>query len=124
MVRLNKPRKQSQTKPKMVRRRTTTIEFRPLTIPIPLPPGLRTGRPPIFKTAADMRKAIVEYFESCWITKLRKTTDLRTNQEVVEEYRVQTIPYTICGLSSHLGMHSRSTLLDYQYNKKSKDPDF
>lgn len=58
------------------------------------------GRPPIFKTAEEMQKAIDLYFESCWIVDEQGT-------------KKQIIPYTITGLANAIGME-RKTLLDYQ----------
>jgi hypothetical protein len=58
------------------------------------------GRPPKFKTASEMQKAIDAYFESCW------GLDRDGN-------KIQLRPYTVTGLANSIGME-RKTLLDYQ----------
>jgi hypothetical protein len=58
------------------------------------------GRPPKFKTASEMQKAIDVYFESCW------GLDRDGN-------KIQLRPYTVTGLANSIGME-RKTLLDYQ----------
>lgn len=58
------------------------------------------GRPPKFKTAVEMQKAIELYFESCWIVDK-------------DGERKQITPYTVTGLANALGME-RKALLEYQ----------
>ena len=62
------------------------------------------GRRPKFETAAEMQKAIDDYFDSCFIKK--ETEDGKV-------YEKQIRPFTITGLAYSLGM-TRRGLLDYE----------
>lgn len=87
------------------------------------PPGVG-GRPPKYKTVAELDKLIDQYFESCWSEKLdmfgnvvfKKVNGKKTDQPVM----VQTIPYTFTGLALAIGT-TRETLLDYEHKDKFSD---
>jgi len=84
------------------------------------PPGVG-GRPPKYKTVAELQKLIDAYFESCWTEKLdmfgnviyKKENGKKSDQPVM----VQTKPYTITGLALAMGT-TRETLLDYEHKDK------
>jgi hypothetical protein len=94
--------------------------------PKPRIPGLKPiGRPPKYKTVAELQALIDEYFESCWEPKMdmfgnviyKKDKRGRKTDDIV---MVQRVPYTITGLAYSIDM-TRETLLRYQENNKFSD---
>lgn len=94
--------------------------------PKPIIPGLKPiGRPPKYKTVAELQALIDEYFESCWEPKMdmfgnviyKKDKRGRKTDEIV---MVQRVPYTITGLAESIGM-TRQMLLEYQLKDKFGD---
>jgi hypothetical protein len=78
------------------------------------------GRPPKYKTAAELQSKIEDYFDSCWIEKITQVTDI--DGKITESnVRYQEKPYTIAGLASYLGFTSRQSLLNYDINIKFLD---
>ena len=73
------------------------------------------GRPPKYKTAKELQKKIDEYFLKCDEGELIEVYS-KKKQEVVKI--MQKTPYTVPGLSDHLGFASRQSFLDYE--KKGK----
>lgn len=71
------------------------------------------GRPPIFKTAEEMQKAIDEYFDWC-DNRVKEIYIEKLNQSVAI---IHPAPYTITGLARRLGMDRRSLL---NYSEKDK----
>lgn len=67
-----------------------------------------TGRPLKFKDKKELEDKIINYFEYCDITVVKKI--LNKNQEIIAEL---SKPYTITGLAEWLGT-SRQTLLNYE----------
>lgn len=70
------------------------------------------GRPLKFKSVKELEDKIVEYFDTCDNTVVKKI--LNKNQEIIAEV---TKPYTITGLAEWLGT-SRQTLINYE-NKET-----
>jgi len=63
--------------------------------------GNNGGRPPVFKSPADLEKKINEYFEYC------------SDSDVI---------ITICGLALYLGFYDRHSLYDYQEKREEFYP--
>ncbi len=75
--------------------------------------GNSVGRPPKYKSVAEMQKKIDEYFEDC------KGHVLRENGEIVYDKNGKPViagvrPLTVTGLALALGFTSRQALLNYQ----------
>jgi hypothetical protein len=78
------------------------------------------GRPPKYKTADEMQKAIDEYFKECEGVKALD----KEGEPIVTKYgylyKVEPKPPTITGLALAIGFNSRQSLLNYE----EKDKDF
>ena len=71
------------------------------------------GRPPTYKTVAEMQEKIDQYFKDCDGTPI---TD-KDGNAVYDKYgnpAMRSTPYTITGLSLALGFTSRHALLGYE----------
>lgn len=82
--------------------------------------GNPVGRPPKFKSAAEIQELIDEYFKSC------KGEPLMVNDEPFFDKNGNPIlinarPPTVTGLALALGFHSRQSLLNYQAKKEFMD---
>ena len=82
--------------------------------------GNTVGRPPKFKTAAEIQALIDEYFEGC------KGEPLMVDGEPFVDKNgfpvmINTRPLTVTGLALALGFHSRQSLLNYQAKKEFMD---
>lgn len=72
------------------------------------------GRPPIYKTPAELQKKIDEYFKNCPDKKILTGFDKNSGQFVTYE---MTTPI-ISGLVSFLGFASRQSFYDYENNEE------
>ena len=82
--------------------------------------GNPVGRPPKFKSAAEIQTLIDAYFESC------KGEPLMVDGEPFLDKNgrpvlINSRPPTVTGLALALGFHSRQTLLNYQARKEFVD---
>jgi hypothetical protein len=84
------------------------------------------GRPPLYKSAVEMQKAIDKYFKDC-DGKPYTLKDSETGEEkpVFDKYGQPIVigqrPYTITGLALALGLNSRQALLNYQDKQEFVD---
>lgn len=79
----------------------------------------KSGRPPMYKTAAEMQKLIDAYFEDCRGKMLTiKDSDTGEDKPVLDKHGqpiwIDVKPPTVTGLALALGFNSRTTLLNYQ----------
>ena len=72
------------------------------------------GRPPKFKSVAEMETLIDSYFEGCKGEVLRDDDDKPVINKWGEVVMVGNRPPTMTGLALALGFADRSSLLDYQ----------
>ena len=82
--------------------------------------GKTAGRPPKFKTAAEIQGLIDKYFEDCKGEPLMVDGQLfldKNGRPVV----INSRPPTVTGLALALGFHSRQSLLNYQAKKEFMD---
>lgn len=82
--------------------------------------GNPVGRPPKFKSAAEIQELIDEYFERC------KGEPLMVDGQPYLDKNglpilINSRPPTITGLALALGFHSRQSLLNYQAKKEFMD---
>ena len=79
------------------------------------------GRPPMYKTAKEMQKAIDAYFKEC----KGKIATLDDGEVARDKYGIPIIiesrPPTITGLALALGFNSRQALLNYQEKDEFND---
>ena len=80
----------------------------------------RIGRPPMYKTVAEMQKKIDAYFAECDGKVLHDSDggivyDKQGNPVVVR------MPYSITGLALALGFNSRQALINYQVKEEFHD---
>lgn len=81
----------------------------------------RPGRPPKFKSVAEMQQKIDDYFEDCEGKPLLDDDDGPMLNKYGEVIYVGRHPPTVTGLALALGFHSRQSLLDYQGKKEFLD---
>lgn len=72
------------------------------------------GRPPIYKTPANLQKKIDEYFKNCPDKKILTAFDKNLGEFVTYEIATPIIS----GLVSYLGFESRQSFYDYEKNPK------
>ena len=82
--------------------------------------GNPVGRPPKFKSAAEIQALIDAYFESCKgeVLMVDGQPFLDKNGRPI---LINSRPPTVTGLALALGFHSRQTLLNYQARKEFVD---
>ncbi len=68
------------------------------------------GRPPIYKTSAELQKKIDEYFKNCPDKKTLTAFDKKSGEFVTYEIATPIIS----GLVSYLGFESRQSFYDYE----------
>ena len=72
------------------------------------------GRPPIFKSAAEMQILIDEYLAKCQGTVLKDTNGDMVFDKYGQPVIINQKPPTVTGLALALGFNSRLSLLNYQ----------
>lgn len=74
--------------------------------------GCKTsGKPPIFKSEAQLKRKINQYFNE-------HAPFEKENEETKETYIVNPSPITITGLALYLGFASRQSLFDYEKHQE------
>lgn len=79
------------------------------------------GKPPKYKTAAQMQEKIDAYFTACEGEPLTGPDGVQMFDKHGNELRVGCHPPTITGLALALGFASRQSLLDYQAKREFLD---
>ena len=72
------------------------------------------GRPPKYKTAEDMQKAIDKYFEDCDGAYVIDDEGNLMTDKLGHPVKTKPRPYTITGLALALGFTTRQSLLNYE----------
>lgn len=79
------------------------------------------GRPPKYKSVAEMQKKIDEYFASCKGELLRDENGIPELDKHGRPIYLNAKPPTVTGLALALGFTSRQALLNYQAKKQFVD---
>lgn len=79
------------------------------------------GRPPFYKSAAEMQKKIDAYFEECEGQLLTAPDGTPILNKWGEEIWIKRKPPTITGLALAIGFNSRQALLNYQGKPEFND---
>lgn len=80
-----------------------------------------TGRPPMYKTPAEMQKAIDKYFEDCNGEFIMDAEGNLMTDKNGKPVKTKERPLTITGLALALGFTTRQSLLNYEGDPKFLD---
>ena len=79
------------------------------------------GRPPKFKTAAEIQSKIDKYFNDCKGTLMLDEEGYPVRDKNYQPILIDQKPPTVTGLALALGFASRQALLNYQGKKEFND---
>lgn len=81
----------------------------------------KVGRPPMYKTVAEIQEKIDKYFEQCQGTPMTDKDGNVMTDKYGEPILLGSKPLTVTGLALALGFNSRQALLNYQGRKEFND---